>query len=73
MFGLDGAGKTTILYQLKFGEYVKTVATIGNTADSLCFDASQLLTAGFNVETVQYKNLSFSVWDVGGQAKVQLL
>ena len=22
---------------------------------------------GFNVETVQYKNLTFTVWDVGGQ------
>ena len=23
-------------------------------------------TIGFNVETVEYKNLSFTVWDVGG-------
>ena len=23
--------------------------------------------AGFNVETVEYKNISFTVWDVGGQ------
>jgi hypothetical protein len=22
---------------------------------------------GFNVETVEYKNISFTVWDVGGQ------
>jgi hypothetical protein len=22
--------------------------------------------AGFNVETVEYKNISFTVWDVGG-------
>lgn len=27
-------------------------------------------TIGFNMETVQYKNVSFSVWDVGGQDKV---
>jgi len=26
--------------------------------------------AGFNVETVEYKNISFTVWDVGGQDKV---
>ena len=26
--------------------------------------------AGFNVETVEYKNVSFTVWDVGGQDKV---
>ncbi|CAN0878898.1 ADP-ribosylation factor 1 [Linum grandiflorum] len=48
MIGLDGSGKTTILYKLKIGETVTTTPTIG-----------------FNVETVQYKNVSFSVWDVG--------
>ncbi|XVF15498.1 hypothetical protein REPUB_Repub09cG0159000 [Reevesia pubescens] len=26
-------------------------------------------TIGFNVETVEYKNVSFTVWDVGGQDK----
>jgi len=25
---------------------------------------------GFNVETVEYKNISFTVWDLGGQDKV---
>ncbi|EPQ19123.1 ADP-ribosylation factor 1 [Myotis brandtii] len=30
-------------------------------------------TIGFNVETVEYKNLSFTVWDVGGQDKIQPL
>lgn len=29
--------------------------------------------AGFNVETVEYKNISFTVWDVGGQDKVCIL
>lgn len=29
-------------------------------------------TIGFNVETVEYKNISFTVWDVGGQDKVFL-
>lgn len=29
MLGLDGAGKTTILYNLKLGEVVKSVPTIG--------------------------------------------
>ncbi|KAG6408673.1 hypothetical protein SASPL_131691 [Salvia splendens] len=27
--------------------------------------------AGFNVETVEYKNISFTVWDVGGQDKIR--
>ena len=31
---------------------------------------STLPTIGFNVETVQYKNISFMIWDVGGQDKV---
>ncbi|CAL8353981.1 ADP-ribosylation factor 4 [Gadus morhua] len=56
MVGLDGAGKTTVLYKLKLGEVVSTIPTIG-----------------FNVETVDYKNVSFTVWDVGGQNIVRTL
>ncbi|XP_036104616.1 ADP-ribosylation factor 1-like [Molossus molossus] len=56
MVGLDHAGKTTILYQLKLGETVSTIPTIG-----------------FNVETLQYKNISFTVWDVNGQDKIRPL
>merc|ERR1712061_378337 len=56
MLGLDAAGKTTILYRLKFGEVVTTIPTIG-----------------FNVETVEYKNISFMVWDIGGQDKIRKL
>jgi len=56
MVGLDAAGKTTILYNLKLGEIVTTIPTIG-----------------FNVETVEYKNVSFTVWDVGGQGKIRPL
>ena len=32
-----------------------------------------LLFPGFNVETVEYKNISFTVWDVGGQDKIRPL
>ena len=56
MTGLDGAGKTTILYQLKMGEAVKTIPTIG-----------------FNVETLDYKGMAITVWDVGGQDKIRVL
>jgi len=56
MLGLDAAGKTTILYQLKLGEVVSSVPTIG-----------------FNVETVEFKNIKFNVWDVGGQDKIRVL
>ncbi|XP_021735052.1 ADP-ribosylation factor-like [Chenopodium quinoa] len=30
-------------------------------------------TIGFNVETVEYKNVGFAVWDVGGQDKIRPL
>jgi ADP-ribosylation factor 1/2 len=30
-------------------------------------------TVGFNVESVEYKNLKFTVWDVGGQSKLRPL
>lgn len=50
MLGLDAAGKTTILYKLKLGEVV----------------SNTIPTIGFNVETVEYKNIKFTVWDIGG-------
>eukprot|EP00121_Abeoforma_whisleri_P015165 Awhi_evm1s13980 len=56
MLGLDAAGKTTILYKLKFDEVVQTLPTIG-----------------FNVEEVQSGNVTFSVWDIGGQNKIRRL
>lgn len=28
-------------------------------------------TIGFNVETVQYKNIKFQVWDLGGQTSIR--
>merc|ERR1719326_2300409 len=56
MIGLDAAGKTTVLYNLKLGEVVTTIPTVG-----------------FNVETVEYKNLRFTVWDIGGQDKIRKL
>ncbi|VDL87419.1 unnamed protein product [Schistocephalus solidus] len=49
MVGLDAAGKTTILFNLKLGEVVTTIPTIG-----------------FNIETVEYKNVKFTLWDIGG-------
>ncbi|KAG8446723.1 hypothetical protein GDO86_014255 [Hymenochirus boettgeri] len=57
MLGLDAAGKTTVLYKLKLNETVCTIPTIG-----------------FNVETVEpIRNVSFTVWDVGGQERIRVL
>eukprot|EP00565_Helicotheca_tamesis_P005305 CAMPEP_0185733244 /NCGR_PEP_ID=MMETSP1171-20130828/18914_1 /TAXON_ID=374046 /ORGANISM="Helicotheca tamensis, Strain CCMP826" /LENGTH=151 /DNA_ID=CAMNT_0028402919 /DNA_START=126 /DNA_END=578 /DNA_ORIENTATION=- len=30
-------------------------------------------TIGFNVETVNYKNVTFTIWDVGGQERIRKL
>jgi GTPase SAR1 family protein len=35
MLGLDAAGKTTILYKLKFGDTVTTTPTIGFNVESI--------------------------------------
>ncbi|KAK7127392.1 hypothetical protein R3I93_020089 [Phoxinus phoxinus] len=32
---------------------------------------SSIPTIGFNVETVEYKNIAFTVWDVGGQTVIR--
>lgn len=57
MLGLDNAGKTTILYNLKLkNQEVNTIPTVG-----------------FNVETVSFKNFKLNVWDVGGQDKIRPL
>lgn len=56
LLGLDGAGKSTILYKMKLDEVMTTVPTVG-----------------FNVETVEYKNINFTIWDVGGQDKIRPL
>ena len=40
-----------------------------------CFTQNKIFfpSLGFNVETVEYKNISFTVWDVGGQDKIRPL
>jgi len=47
MLGLDAAGKTTILYKMKLGDYVQTIPTIGFNVETIkyknvrfdCWDA----------------------------------
>lgn len=83
ILGLDGAGKTTILYKLQIGEVVQTIPSeyglglaeiwhvglqhdVWQTANIHPFAA-----IGFNVETLNYKNLKFNVWDLGGQTSIR--
>ena len=51
ILGLDGAGKTTILYKLKLNETVNSVPTIGFNVETV----------------QPTKNVNFTVWDIGGQ------
>lgn len=53
--GPDGAGKTTILYQLKLGELVPPMPTLG-----------------FNVETIDHGNVTFTVWDVAMKKDIRV-
>jgi len=44
-------------------------------ADRLQNDSDEAIqtipTIGFNVETLQYKNIKFQVWDLGGQTSIR--
>ena len=42
----------------------------GDTVSFIFIYLFIFLRTGFNVETIEFKNISFSVWDVGGQDKV---
>uniref|UniRef100_A0A4W5LBF9 ADP-ribosylation factor-like protein 14 n=1 Tax=Hucho hucho TaxID=62062 RepID=A0A4W5LBF9_9TELE len=54
LLGLDSAGKSTLLYKLKYNESVNTVPTIGFNVE--------MIEAKKKRETV-----ALTVWDVGGQ------
>ncbi|XP_022235585.1 ADP-ribosylation factor-like protein 4C [Limulus polyphemus] len=61
MLGLDSAGKTTVLYRLKFDQYLSTVPTIGFNCEKI------------KGTTGRAKGTSFLIWDVGGQDKLRPL
>ena len=61
MVGLDGSGKTTVLYKLKLGETPCTVPTIG-------FNGTE-----HSVEVITRGKLTMTVWDMGGQDKIRKL
>ena len=58
---MDSAGKSTVLYRLKFDQYVNTVPTIGFNCERV------------RGSTGRSRGLTFLVWDVGGQEKVRPL
>ena len=61
ILGLDGSGKTSVLYRLKLDEYVNTVPTISfNTEKIKC-------------KTGRAKGTTFKFWDAGGAEKLRPL
>lgn len=68
MIGLDSAGKTTVLYRLKFDQYMNTAPTIGFNCERVRAPVTVETAAG-----AVTRLLTFQVWDVGGQEKVRPL
>ena len=59
MIGLDGSGKTTILYRLKYGQYTNTVPTIGFNCEKVnIVQCSKLLQHSMPKITVKQTHLS---------------
>eukprot|EP00943_MAST-04B_sp_MAST-4B-sp1_P007420 g7420.t1 len=58
LYGLDNAGKTTLLYRMKSGEVLKTIPTIGFNVESV------------NVLN-EYNHVT--AWDVGGRSGMRSL
>ncbi|XP_063156554.1 ADP-ribosylation factor-like protein 4D [Candoia aspera] len=59
--GLDAAGKTSLLYRLKFQEFVKSAPTKGFNMEKI------------RVPLGGSRIITFQVWDVGGQEKLRPL
>ncbi|XP_037683189.1 ADP-ribosylation factor-like protein 14 [Choloepus didactylus] len=55
LLGLDSAGKSTLLYKLKFAKDTATTPTIGFNVEMIELE----------------KRISLTVWDVGGQEKMR--
>lgn len=57
ILGLDGAGKTSILSAMR----------------GVTLSSPPIPTIGFNVESLEYMNLVFTLWDVSGHQKFRPL
>eukprot|EP01083_Nonionella_stella_P084980 235337_1 len=80
MVGLDAAGMNRVCLALKSclsSHSQLHNATKGKTTTLYKLKLGEVVTTiptiGFNVETVEYKNIRFTVWDVGGQDKIRPL
>lgn len=61
VLGLDAAGKTSLLYRLKFEEFIRSAPTKGFNTEKI------------RVPLGDSRGVTFQVWDVGGQEKLRPL
>lgn len=61
ILGLDSAGKSTVLYRLKYNQYMDNVPTVGFNLERIRSPAGRS------------KGTVFQVWDIGGQDKTRSL
>lgn len=61
MIGLDTAGKTTILYRLKFGQYMNAIPTVGFNCEKV------------DGKYGRVKGVTFTIWDIGGKDNMRPL
>lgn len=61
MLGLDKAGKTTLLYRMKFGQYTEASPTIGYNCEIV------------KGNTAKTKGISFKIWDLCGEDNIRPL
>eukprot|EP00741_Cyanophora_paradoxa_P022150 tig00021435_g21382.t1 len=65
--GLDSSGKTSLLYRLKLDKAISTIPTVGYNTN-VC---GRLPAGRCAVESVQFKNIQFDIWDLGGQQRLR--
>jgi small GTP-binding protein len=68
MVGLDGAGKSTILYGMQ-----DTVKNRTGKQQEEERGRTVIPTVGFNVENLTIAGFTLNIWDIGGQEKIQAL
>lgn len=71
ILGLDCAGKTTVLYRLRFNEFVNTVPTKGFNTERVRVPLS--IDAGGCRSGCRRRSVACHFWDVGGQEKLRPL
>ncbi|KAK2808883.1 hypothetical protein FQN50_004359 [Emmonsiellopsis sp. PD_5] len=74
--GLDGAGKTSLLYRLKTGEKVDTIPTVGFNGELAIKTGPGLTRSLYKesiVESVSAEGTNLRIWDIGGHVIIMSL